>query len=98
MTIEEAWDISQNFSSHTDQEVIEAIDVLCSTPIANNEIVRLNNILQTLKWSNHYSHAIDDPDKALNENPSFLADVIMWQGYEKTLRMRRNSQESAGPE
>ncbi len=82
-------EIINNYRNYDSRQVIAAIDArLREEPIEYG--TALYDQLQKIKWSDAYSHAIDDPDQALHDNAGFYVDAILWMGYAKVQEMKCN--------
>jgi hypothetical protein len=83
-------DILKHHADHTADEVIAAIDSLYAN-MKNLKLLQrasVGDLMQELKWSDHYSHQIQDGDDALRTNASFYADFVLWVGWQAAKEAR----------
>ncbi len=82
------------------EQVIDAIDGIAQmgkTAVGDANWTRFSEAVMELKWAYHYPTMIENPDDAMRSNPGFYADLVLWQGWAKTYRMKNGSNEVAGP-
>jgi hypothetical protein len=82
----------ENNSKFTPVEVVAAMDAIASAGnvLTKKQAKRWGDQLERLKWHGGYSNFIDDPSQALRDNPGFLADMLMWAGWEAVQKSRGN--------
>ncbi len=96
MTKETAFEIIHNFHHHADSEVIEAINYLCPRHYAKElsaiERSDFSSSLIAIKWG--YPGIFISAAEAtryLNTHPGFLADVILWAGWQFVVDAREEA-------
>jgi hypothetical protein len=85
-------DTLKHHADHTTEEVIAAIDSLYANrhDLQVLERASVGDLMQELKWSEHYPKHIQDGNEALRVNPGFYADFVLWVGWQAAKDARAN--------
>lgn len=82
--------ILKHHADYKAEEVIAAIDALYAVGNDLQLLQRsaLGDMMQELKWSEHYPKHIQDGNEALRTNPGFYADFVLWAGWKAAKEAR----------
>lgn len=87
MNTKEAFWILETFTQNKDAQIIEAIDLLAEQNqqglFSEADSTRFSQKLMEIKWSYPGVHtSTDETPRYLKTHPGFLADVLLWAGWE----------------